>query len=716
MTRTGMQAERPLALVVDDDDASRLLVRASLEIAGFDVEEAANGRDGVAAFERLRPEITLLDVMMPEMDGISACAAIRARPWGKHAPILMMTAVDDVESIRRAYEAGATDFATKPVNGVILGHRVSHLLRSGRASEEVFRSERKNRALLAAIPDLILRTSRDGVILGVETERKTIRPSRYEPYLGRSVSDVLPPEAARKAMGLLEQAATSGGLHVAELELSDNHKARHLEARMAGSGDSEVIVFLRDITRRKRREERLSYLAYHDPLTGLPNRTRFAERVREELARSRRYKDAFAVAIVRVDRYREIIDEYGLELADRILQNIAARLSQGLRMNDFIGRIAHFEFAVLLAGQTSAHSVFSAVRRVLDDLSQEIRLDGRSFVFTASAGATLATGRDDEGVSTLLKQSDAALARAREMGRNHIQLYSREMSDNVSRRIEMEVGLKTAVDRREFVVHFQPVVDLRTGTISGAEALVRWRQPGNGLVPPMQFIPLAEETGIIIPITGQVALAACRQARTWQEEGFGPLSVAVNISGRVFQQDDVADMLSRAMEETGLAPCQLEVEITESVAMNDFGKTLETLRRLKNSGIRVLIDDFGMGHSSLAYLKHFPIHQLKIDRTFIRDMMADPGDRAIVDAIIAMAHSMKMEVLAEGVERADQAEYLRAKGCDKAQGYHFGRPVPAEEFPQLMREHGFDPSFRPPMESAPPSGVAGTPRGEGGPQ
>lgn len=719
MNETGTPAERPLALVVDDDDSSRRAVRATLEIAGFDVEEAANGREGVVAFERLKPEITLMDGLMPEMDGFSACAAIRAMPLGRHAPILMMTSRDDKESIRRAYEAGATDLATKPVDGVILGYRVGRLLRSGRAFEEASRSERKNRALLSAIPDLILRTSRDGVILGAETERRTVRPSRYEPYLGKSVSKVLPPEAAGKVLGLLERADTSGGLHAAELEFPDRRGVRHLEARVAANGDSEVIVFVRDITRRKRREQRLSYLAYNDPLTGLANRTRFAERLREELARSRRYRDAFAVAIVRLDRYKEIVEEYGHDLGNRILRNIARRLSDGLRETDMIARIAHFEFALLLAGQSSEHSVFAAIRRVLDRVSQEVRLDERSFVFTACAGATLATGAGDESVSALLRQSDVALGRARGMGRNHIQMYSQEMSDNISRRVEMEVGLRAAVDRREFVVHFQPVVDLRTGRISGAEALVRWRHPDKGLVPPMQFIPLAEETGIIVPITAQVALAACRQARAWQEEGFGPLSVAVNISGRVFQHQDVADMLSRVTGETELAPRHLEIEITESVAMHDFAKTLETLRRLQNTGIRAAIDDFGTGHSSLAYLKRFPIHQLKIDRSFIRDMMGDPGDRAIVDAVIAMAHSMNMEVLAEGVERADQADYLRAKGCDKAQGYHFGKPVPAEEFRELLsrQEDRVGPGPRQPTEPGPsPRATAGTCREGGRPQ
>ena len=684
MNAAGTRAERPLVLVVDDDDASRLIARASLENAGYDVEEAANGREGVAAFERLRPDLTLLDVLMPEMDGFAACVAIRALPGGELAPILMMTGLDDVESIRKAYQAGATEYATKPVNGIILGYRAGHLIRAARAFEDVYRAERKNRALLQAIPDLVLRVSRDGVILGIQMEQKMVRPSRYEGYLGKTLFEVLPPEAAGKAKGLLEQALTNGGLHLAEFQLPNDRRVRHLEARMAGSGDSEVIVFVRDITRRKRREERLAYLAYYDPLTGLPNRTRFEEYLKGELARLHRNQDRFAVAILRLDRFREILEEYGRPLADRLLKNTAGRLSENLRDTDMVARIAHYEFALLLTGQSSEYSVSKAVQRIIDLLSQEISVDERSFVLTACAGATLATAESDASVTSLLKESDIALARAMSMGRNHIYMYSQEMIDNISRRVEMEAGLQVALDRGQFVVHYQPEVELRTERIVGAEALVRWRHPEKGLVPPMQFIPLSEETGIIVSITKQVILAACRQARAWQKEGFPPLHVAVNISGRVFQHHDVAGMLFRILRETGLAPGCLELEITETVAMHDFEKTLEILQNLKAGGIRVSIDDFGTGYSSLAYLKRFPIHQLKIDRTFIKDMMGNPDDRAIVDAMISMAHSLKMEVLAEGVERADQLEYLRTLGCDKVQGYYFGRPVPAEEFREML--------------------------------
>jgi EAL domain-containing protein (putative c-di-GMP-specific phosphodiesterase class I) len=287
-------------------------------------------------------------------------------------------------------------------------------------------------------------------------------------------------------------------------------------------------------------------------------------------------------------------------------------------------------------------------------------------------------------VSSLLKQSDVALSRARRMGRNQVQVFSPEMSRSVSRRIGMEADLADAVEKHRFIVHYQPAVDLWTRRIVGAEALVRMTHPETGLVPPMEFIPLAEETGIIVAITEQVVREACRQLKAWQDQGLPRLVVAVNLSGRDFQNSALAAKVSAIVRDAGIDPSLLEIEITESVAMHDFKQTLHILQGLRAEGMRVAIDDFGTGYSSLAYLKRFPINTLKIDRAFIKDMLDDPQDQAIVNAILVMAHAMNMEVLAEGVERPEQLEYLLAKGCDRAQGYHFGKPVPAQEFQSML--------------------------------
>jgi diguanylate cyclase (GGDEF)-like protein len=683
---------RPLVLLVDDDAIPRVIARDSLQSAGFDVEEASNGREGVAAFERVRPALVLMDALMPEMDGFAACAAIRALPGGGHTPILMMTSLDDVESIRHAFEVGATDFATKPIHGNILGFRVGHLIRAGMAYDEVHRADGRNRALLQAIPDLVLRVSRDGVILENQMDQGRVRRSRYERYLGRKLSDVLPSEVSRKALELVDRVLATGGLHSAEFQLPEVRRVRHLEARVIGSGDAGAIFFLRDITRRRQREGRLAPAVLNDPLTGLPNRERFVQRLDEELARSRRYQERFAVAILRFDLFREFVNEYGENLGGRILRTFAAALAGSLRETDMVARISPNEFGLLLTRLEGKYSTNLVVRRILDLLSQGVAADKMTVHFTACAGVTLAGQDGADSVSSLLKEADVALSRARRMGRNQLQIFSPEMSRNVSRRIGLEAELADAVEKRRFIVHYQPAVDLWTGRIIGAEALVRLSNPETGLVPPMEFIPLAEETGIIVAITEQVVREACRQLKAWQEEGLPSLVVAVNISGRDFQNTGLAAKVTGLVREAGLDPSHLEIEITESVAMHDFQRTLHILQGLRSEGMRVAIDDFGTGYSSLAYLKRFPIQTLKIDRAFIKDMMENSQDRAIVNAIIGMAHAMNMEVLAEGVERPDQLEYLLDKKCDRAQGYHFGKPVPADEFKAMvLRQKGTQP-------------------------
>jgi diguanylate cyclase (GGDEF)-like protein/PAS domain S-box-containing protein len=552
------------------------------------------------------------------------------------------------------------------------------------ASDAVHPTDGSDRALLQAIPDLILRISRDGVILGAQMEQGRIRRSRYERYLGKNLSEVVPSEVVGKALELVKRALATSGLHSAEFQLPEVRRVRHVEVRVTRNGESEVIAFVRDITRRRQREGRLSPLLFNDPLTGLPNRERFVQRLEEELARSRRYQERFAVAILRFDLFREFVNEYGESVGGRMLRSFAAALSGSLRETDMVARISPNEFGLLLTKLESKYSTTMVVQRILDLLSQGVTVDKLSVHFTACAGITLVAQDGKDTVSSLLKQSDVALSRARRMGRNQVQVFSPEMSRSVSRRIGMEAELADAVENRRFIVHYQPAVDLWTRRIVGAEALVRMTHPETGLVPPMEFIPLAEETGIIVAITEQVIREACRQLRAWQDEGLPRLVVAVNLSGRDFQNTALTAKVSAIVRDAGIDPSLLEIEITESVAMHDFKQTLHILQGLRAEGMRVAIDDFGTGYSSLAYLKRFPINTLKIDRAFIKDMLEDPQDQAIVNAIVVMAHAMNMEVLAEGVEGPEQLEYLLAKGCDRAQGYHFGKPVPAQEFQAML--------------------------------
>jgi len=695
----------PLVLVVDDD-AFRMLASASLAKSGFRVAEAEDGGPGVAAFERLRPDLVLMDVLMKEMDGFAACVAIRKIPGGEHVPVVMMTGLDDMASIHRAYDAGATDFITKPINWVILGYRVSYVLRAGRAFLDLWRSEEKTRGLLRAIPDLIFRIGRDGTLLDLVSASEHGH-ALLEEYRGRKLADVFPAEVAENANRCMALALRTGEIQVFEYILPSDKEARCYEARIVAVGEGESLYIARDITERKKAEERIAFLAYHDPLTGLPNRVTLNERISRGLARARRKEEIVGVLLIDLDRFKEVNDTMGHNAGDRLLQAVAERLSATIRETDTVARMSGDEFCVVFPDQADENTVIAAARRIHRAFASPFPVDGQEMNITASIGLSMFPQNGDT-VETLVKNADIAMFRAKAQGKDSLQVFSEEMSAAIAQRIEMEKGLRTASVRKEFVNYYQPEIDLRSGRIIGAEALIRWLRPGQGLVPPMQFIPLAEETGAIIPISEWAIETACAQAKTWQSEGFSPFRMSVNVSGRLFQQYDLVRTITQVLRSTGLDPGSLEVEITESIAMQNVDSTLDVLWALNRLSIRVAMDDFGTGYSSLAYLRKFPIQLLKIDRAFIKDLLRTPEDQAIVKAIIAMAHTLKIEVIAEGVETAEQLDFLRTHDCDKVQGFLFSKPVPAEEFAGLLarnRQQAFSP-----ISNKNPAGIPG---GEG---
>jgi diguanylate cyclase (GGDEF)-like protein len=682
MTETDTRKIAPLVLIVDDDASFRLLTSASLAKSGFRTEEADDGLSGVAAFERLGPDLVLMDVMMKEMDGFAACVAIRKIPGGEHVPVVMMTGLDDTASIHRAYEAGATDFITKPINWVILGYRVSYVLRASRAFLDLWRSEEKTRGLLRAIPDLIFRIGKGGILLDL-VSGSGYGHALLEEYRGRKLADVFPAEVAENAARCTAQALQTGEIQGFEYVLPSDKEERCYEARIVAIGEGESLYIARDITERKKAEKRIAFLAYHDSLTGLPNRVTLNERLARDLARARRKEEAIGVVMIDLNRFKEVNDTLGHNAGDRLLQAVGERLSSSIRETDTVARTSGDEFCLILPDQANEHAAIAAARRIHCAFASPFLVDGQDMNITASLGLSIFPSNGDT-VETLVKNADIAMFRAKAQGKDTLQVFSEEMSAAVAQRIEMEKGLRAAIVRKEFVNYYQPEIDLRTGRIIGAESLIRWLRPGKGVVPPMQFIPVAEETGAIIPISEWAIENACAQAKTWQSEGFSPFRMSVNVSGRLFQQYDLVGTITQALRNTGLGPGSLEVEITESIAMKNLDSTLDVLWALNRLSIRVAMDDFGTGYSSLAYLRKLPIQLLKIDRAFIKDLIQNPEDQAIVKAIIAMAHTLKIEVIAEGVETAEQLEFLRTHGCDKVQGFLFSKPVPAEEFVALL--------------------------------
>ena len=441
----------------------------------------------------------------------------------------------------------------------------------------------------------------------------------------------------------------------------------------------------KDITARKVDEEHIQYLANHDTLTALPNRSMFSEIVNLAIHSARRYHRAFAVLFVDLDRFKIINDTLGHEAGDDLLKEMAHRLKTTVRASDVVARLGGDEFVVLVQEVAEAKDVEIVARKLLAALMRPVLIDRQEYRVTASIGIAMfpSDGADEQA---LMKNADIAMYAAKEEGKNTHKFYSAEANVHSFERLALESGLRRGLEHNEFQLHYQPKVDLHTGRITGMEALVRWQHPELGMVPPGQFIPLAEESGLIVPLGRWVLKHACAQNVAWQRAGLPPLCISVNLSARQFADEDLLADIAGALEESGLRPEFLELELTESMVMRNPERALAVLEAVKRMGVRLAIDDFGVGYSSLTHLKRFPIDTLKVDRSFIRDIPQDPEDKAIAEAIIAMGKSLNLTVVAEGVETAEQHGFLREHACDEMQGYYFSKPVPGERFAELLRQ------------------------------
>ncbi|MFC5300928.1 EAL domain-containing protein [Azospira restricta] len=450
---------------------------------------------------------------------------------------------------------------------------------------------------------------------------------------------------------------------------------------------THYVAVFSDISERKAAQERIEYLARHDPLTGLPNRTTLADRMEQALAYAERAGSQVALLFLDLDRFKTINDSLGHPVGDALLQELTRRLKAAVRETDTISRLGGDEFVVLVGDLADANTAAEIAGKILDLAQRPFVLDGRTLSTSISVGITLFPddGRDFE---TLLKKADIAMYHAKDAGRNTYRFFTEQMNAHALERLLIQNHLQQAIARNEFVLHYQPQVALDTGRIIGAEALVRWRNPDLGMVPPDRFIPMAEENGAIVAIGDWVLREACRQAKAWRDEGLDAIPVAVNISALQLKHGDFVERVLRILADTGHDPAMLELEFTESILIQDIERVLGQVRRLKAHGITVAIDDFGTGYSSLSYLKRLDVDRLKIDRSFIRDIGSDPDDAAIVRAVTQMARSLRLKILAEGAETAEQTRFLLAEGCREVQGFLYSRPLAAEAFAKLYRESG----------------------------
>jgi diguanylate cyclase (GGDEF)-like protein/PAS domain S-box-containing protein len=698
--------QRPLVLVVDDDLSMRFLVREALEEAGFEVEEAEDGRQALALVAQRAPDIVLMDVMMPEMDGYSACAALRATPQGQHTPVLMMTGLDDIDSIHRAYQVGATDFITKPLNYVVLGHRVRYMYRARQSMDEL-RDSQKRLANAQRIARLGY-WDWDAASGAVTWSDEACRVLGLGPAgRGLSLEDFLecvPDRDRARVRDWFTEAMTTGAAPSLDHRVMRPRGEacdvqQHVQAVFDEAGRvAHLYGTMQDISERRQAEEEIRRLAYFDSLTGLPNRALFKENLKHALRLARRQGHRLACVFLDLDNFKRINDTLGHNIGDQLLKEAAKRLLGSVRGSDVVthgdadaedervARLGGDEFTVLLSDIRNAEDAAMVATRIQQSLSRPLNLAGHEVFITPSIGIAVFPD-DGDDAETLLKRADMAMYCAKGKGRNLYQFYTEAMNDSALKRLNMESQLRNALEKGEFSLHYQPQMDLVNGRVCGVEALLRWENPELGQVPPCDFIPLAEETALILPIGEWVLRTACAQARAWRDAGHPVGRVAVNISVLQFVQTGFPELVAQIVQEAGLEPGVLELEITEGLLMKDAEGAIRILSELKALGVQLAIDDFGTGYSSLSYLKQFPIDRLKIDRAFVRDVNSDPDDAAITKAVIAMASGMQMGVVAEGVETEAQLRFLRAKHCDEIQGYLLSRPLPAEDMTPFLRQH-----------------------------
>ena len=705
-----------IILVVDDDITIRFMVKESLEQLGFMVEEAENGIQAVERAKELKPDIILLDVMMPEMDGFTACPLIREIPECLHTPILMMTGLDDLESINKSYQVGATDFTTKPINYTLLSHRLLYMLRSKQTADDLRASqERLDHAQRLAkvgywewdFNNLISWSEQVTDTFWLPAEKPFGDTSYFFQNLYKK--DFEKVKAALKLARDKEQNFSieyrlenkSGEsrivFHEAEVSYNDSGKP------------TSLIGTIQDITDRKKAEDEIQKLANFDKVTGLPNRASLRKKLDRIVSQKYSENHITAILTLDLDHFKRLNDTLGHDRGDELLRKIASRLTACIEeyendrdlsstrihkiKSSLENTLAHFggdEFVVMMNGIKAVEDAAGMARKINEVISKPVEINGNEISVTTSIGISIFPD-DGNDVDTLIKQSGAALYHAKSEGRNCYKFFTASMNARAFERLSLEVNLRKALEKNQFLLFYQPKVDAMSGQALGMEALIRWKHPELGMISPAEFIPVAEQTGLIIPMGKWIFEESCRFIKAMQERGLPPLTIAVNLSGAQFSQSDLLTTLSETVQKTGINPQQIELEITESLIMNDIDRAIITLNQLRDFGFSIAIDDFGTGYSSLAYLKKFPVTTLKIDQSFVQGIHRDPDDRAIVQAVISLAHSLSLKVVAEGIEEKEQLCVLRDQGCDIIQGYYFSRPLGGEDFIEWTKQQGEEP-------------------------
>lgn len=591
---------------------------------------------------------------------------------------------DEIGQLSRSFDRMTEQLKTVTVSRDKLQKEIEE---RKKVEEAVRESREQLQVIIDTIPSLISYVDRDFHYRWNNRAYREWFKCTAEEITGKHMQEVLGETVFQRILPRLQQAlAGEGGEYDDYVAYPTGGRWVHgvyMPHRTAYGEVDGIVIFITDITERKRMEEEIKHMAHHDALTGLPNRRLFMEIVVLEAAEARRTHKKLAILFLDLDRFKEVNDTLGHEAGDELLVEVAKRLKTSIRESDTVARTGGDEFNIILTDIRRAEYVATVAQKIRNAFGEPYFIDGHTLYMTTSIGISIYPD-DNEEIDTLFRYADIAMYHAKELGKNNYQFYNPDINIRSVEKIRFEGYLRQTIDRGELAVHYQPQVDIRTGRIVCAEALVRWQHPELGMLPSKRFIPAAEETGFVTAIDEWVLRTACAQFKRWYETGYPPVCVTVNLSAKEFQNPELVATIGRILRETGLSPDCLDIEITESMAMRNIEHTVKQLNELNAMGVRISVDDFGTGYSSLSYLKRLPIQRLKIDRSFIKDITTAPDDRAIVQAVTAMAHAMNMTVVAEGVETEEQLRFLHETQCDEAQGYLFNKPLPPERFTELI--------------------------------
>jgi diguanylate cyclase (GGDEF)-like protein/PAS domain S-box-containing protein len=687
----------PKILLIENDPAAANAIQAALtdsHTGSFEVVRVRQLAEGLARLSKKGIAAVLLNLFLPDSHGIETLDKLLSAALD--VPVLVIGGPDDEALAKLAVEQGAQDYLLPGhLDSYSLPRALRNAIERKAVEDALYLEKERAQVTLNSIGDAVLCTDISGNITYLNLVAETMTGWRREEATGKPLAEVFQiidgstRKAARDPMEMAVEQNRTVGLTVNcvlirrdgfESAIEDSAAPIH---DRAGNVTGAVIVF-HDVSAARAMTLQMTHSAQHDLVTNLPNRLLLNDRITQSIALSRRQKKPIAVLFLDLDGFKYINDSLGHDTGDELLQSVSKRLLASVRRSDTVSRQGGDEFVILLSEITHPEDAATSANKILLSLSAHHSIRGQDLHINGSIGISICP-EDGGDAETLIKNADTAMYHAKASGRNNFQFFKAEMNLKAVERQSLEGSLRRALEREEFLLHYQPKVNLDTGEITGVEALIRWQQPDRGLVPPSQFVPIAEDCGLIIQIGRWVLREACRQARAWQDAGLPPLPIAVNVSAVEFRDKSFVEGVRAILSETGLEARYLQLEVTEGVLMEDAQSTASVLQNLRMMGIHIAVDDFGTGYSSLSYLRQFPIDALKIDQSFVHQITSDPDDSTIVSAIIHMGKSLKHLVIAEGVETQEQRAYLQTQRCTEGQGYLFSRPLGAAQFAHLLQ-------------------------------